>query len=87
LPTRFEVTDSIAGDASVNKVQVVSWIFSQQEIGDEVDVAETEGAVCTAVPVGVGDTVADEENCLVVLQVELIGHFAIVLRHRGHFFI
>ena len=91
LPAVFEVANGVAGDASVNDVQVVSWVFSQEEIRDEMDVAEAEGLVVAGVPVGVGDTVADEENGLVGFQVELVFHLVIFategifsFSHRGH---
>ena len=65
LPAGFEVADGVAGDSGVEDIQVVCWVFAQEVIGDEVDVAEAEGLIGTAVPVGVGDAVADEENGLI----------------------
>ena len=73
-PAVFEVADGVAADTSINNVQVVSWIFSQQEIGDEMDVAEAEGFIALEVSVGVGNTVADEENFLAVLYVDFVLH-------------
>ena len=62
LPPFFEVSDIVAGDASVDDIEVVCWAFCQEEIGDEVDIATAEGLAGAEVSVGVGDAVADEEN-------------------------
>lgn len=46
-------------------MQVVCWVFAQEVIGNEMNIAEAEGLIGTAVPVGIGDAVADEENGLI----------------------
>ena len=65
LPAAFEVRNGVAGDSGVEDIQVVCWVFAQEEIGDEVDVAKAEGLVGPEFPVGVGNAVADEKNRLV----------------------
>ncbi len=65
FPAFVEVSDGVAGDAPVDNVQVIFGVLGQEEICDEMDVAEAEGLVCAAVPVGVGNAVADKENGLI----------------------
>jgi len=64
LPAIFEVTNGVAADSGVDDIQVVSGIFCQEGIRHKIDVAEAEGLIGAAVPVGVGNAVADEKNRL-----------------------
>jgi len=60
LPAGFEVADGVAGDSAIYDFEVISWVFGEEVISEEVDVAETEGLVGAQRPAGVGDTVADK---------------------------
>jgi len=64
LPAVFEVAYGVSADAGVNDIEVMGRVGGEEVIGDEVDVTIAEGFVGAAVPVGVGNAVADEKKRL-----------------------
>ncbi len=74
LPAGFEVAYGIAGDSGVDDVKVESRVFTQKEIGNEVDIAEAERPIRSEDSIGIGDTVANKNNRVIFSQLNLVKH-------------